>query len=46
VLKPKGKLLIVEPKIHDSAAAFERTIEVTRQADLRLIRATDTLQEK
>ncbi len=35
VLKPKGKLLIVEPKIHVSATAFEKTIEVARQAGLR-----------
>ena len=34
VLKPKGKLLIVEPKMHVSAAAFEKTIEVARQAGL------------
>jgi len=36
-LKPKGKLLIVEPKMHVSAAAFEKTIEVARQAGLRPI---------
>jgi ubiquinone/menaquinone biosynthesis C-methylase UbiE len=34
VLKPNGKLLIVEPMIHVSATAFEKTIEVARQADL------------
>jgi ubiquinone/menaquinone biosynthesis C-methylase UbiE len=34
VLKPKGKLLIVEPKMHVSAAAFDKTIEVARQAGL------------
>ena len=34
ILKPNGKLLVVEPKIHVSAAAFERTIEVARQAGL------------
>ena len=34
ILKPKGKLLVVEPKMHVSAAAFEKTIEVARQADL------------
>ncbi len=37
LLKPKGKLLIVEPKMHVSAAAFEKTIEVARQAGLRPI---------
>jgi ubiquinone/menaquinone biosynthesis C-methylase UbiE len=37
VLKPKGKLLVVEPKMHVSAAAFEKTIEVARQAGLRFI---------
>jgi ubiquinone/menaquinone biosynthesis C-methylase UbiE len=36
-LKPRGKLLIVEPKMHVSAAAFEKTIEVARQAGLRSI---------
>lgn len=34
MLKPKGKLLVVEPKIHVSAAAFERTIEVAEKAGL------------
>jgi ubiquinone/menaquinone biosynthesis C-methylase UbiE len=34
ILKPKGKLLIVEPKMHVSATAFEKTIEVARQAGL------------
>jgi ubiquinone/menaquinone biosynthesis C-methylase UbiE len=34
VLKPKGKLLIVEPKMHVSATAFEKTIEVARHAGL------------
>jgi ubiquinone/menaquinone biosynthesis C-methylase UbiE len=33
-LKPKGKLLVVEPKFHVSANAFEKTIEVARQAGL------------
>jgi ubiquinone/menaquinone biosynthesis C-methylase UbiE len=35
LLKPKGKLLIVEPKFHVSAAAFEKTIAIARQAGLR-----------
>jgi ubiquinone/menaquinone biosynthesis C-methylase UbiE len=34
VLKPKGKLLVVEPKFHVSATAFERTIDIARQAGL------------
>jgi ubiquinone/menaquinone biosynthesis C-methylase UbiE len=34
LLKPKGKLLIVEPKFHVSATAFEKTIEVALQAGL------------
>jgi ubiquinone/menaquinone biosynthesis C-methylase UbiE len=34
VLKPKGKLLIVEPKMHVSATAFEKTIHVARHAGL------------
>ena len=33
-LKPRGKLLIVEPKMHVSAAAFEKTIDIARQAGL------------
>jgi ubiquinone/menaquinone biosynthesis C-methylase UbiE len=37
VLKPKGKLLIVEPMLHVSATAFERTIEVARQAGLKAV---------
>jgi len=37
VLKPKGKLLVVEPKFHVSATAFEKTIEVARQAGLNPI---------
>lgn len=34
VLKSKGKLLIVEPKFHVSAAAFEMTIAIAQQAGL------------
>ncbi len=34
VLKPKGKLLVVEPMFHVSASAFERTIDIARQAGL------------
>jgi len=37
VLKPNGKLLIVEPMFHVSATAFEKTIEVARQAGLSSI---------
>jgi len=37
VLKPKGKLLIVEPKMHVSPAAFEKTIDIARQAGLTTI---------
>jgi hypothetical protein len=36
-LKPRGKLLIVEPKMHVSAAAFEKTIDIARQAGLKPI---------
>jgi ubiquinone/menaquinone biosynthesis C-methylase UbiE len=35
LLKPKGKLLVVEPKMHVSATAFEKTIEVAQQAGLK-----------
>ena len=31
ILKPKGRLLVVEPKMHVSAAAFEKTIDIARQ---------------
>ncbi len=37
VLKPNGKLLIVEPKMHVSADAFEKTIDIARQVGLRII---------
>jgi ubiquinone/menaquinone biosynthesis C-methylase UbiE len=37
ILKPKGKLLVVEPMFHVSATAFGKTIEVARQAGLRPI---------
>lgn len=37
LLKPGGKLLIVEPKIHVPAAAFEKTIEIAQQAGLKAI---------
>ena len=33
-LKPRGKLLVVEPKMHVSADAFEKTIDIARQAGL------------
>jgi 2-polyprenyl-3-methyl-5-hydroxy-6-metoxy-1,4-benzoquinol methylase len=33
-IKPKGKLLIVEPKLHVSATAFEKTIEAAHKAGL------------
>ena len=32
LLKPKGKLLVVEPKLHVSATAFEKTTEVAEKA--------------
>jgi ubiquinone/menaquinone biosynthesis C-methylase UbiE len=35
LLKPRGKLLIVEPKMHVSPAAFDKTIEIARQAGLK-----------
>ena len=34
LLKPKGKLLVVEPKIHVSEDDFEKTIAIARQAGL------------
>jgi len=37
LLKPEGKLLIVEPKMHVSAVDFERTVWVARQAGLKII---------
>jgi ubiquinone/menaquinone biosynthesis C-methylase UbiE len=37
LLKPKGKLLIVEPKLHVSALSFKRTLEAAQLAGLRPI---------
>jgi len=37
ILKPKGKLLIVEPKIHVSASSFKKTLEAARLAGLKPI---------
>jgi ubiquinone/menaquinone biosynthesis C-methylase UbiE len=37
LLKPRGKMLIVEPKMHVSADAFERTIEIAQQVGLKPI---------
>jgi ubiquinone/menaquinone biosynthesis C-methylase UbiE len=37
LLKPKGKLLIVEPKFHVSASAFKKTLEAAQQAGLNPI---------
>jgi len=34
ILKPKGRLLVVEPMFHVSANTFERTIEVAEKAGL------------
>lgn len=41
LLKPGGKLLVVEPRMHVSAAAFEKTIEIARRAGLRAIDGPD-----
>jgi len=37
LLKPKGKLLVVEPKFHVSASSFEKTRDVALQAGLKPI---------
>jgi 2-polyprenyl-3-methyl-5-hydroxy-6-metoxy-1,4-benzoquinol methylase len=37
LLKPKGKMLIVEPKFHVSASAFRKTFEATQQASFNPI---------
>ncbi len=37
ILKPEGKLLIVEPKFHVSASAFERTVQLAKQSGLKPI---------
>ena len=37
LLKPKGKLLVVEPKIHVSKDDFEKTIAILQQAGLSSI---------
>ena len=38
IVKPKGKLLVVEPKFHVSASAFKRTIEAAQIAGFKPIR--------
>jgi SAM-dependent methyltransferase len=35
LLKPKGKLLIVEPKFHVSASSFQKTLEVAQLAGMK-----------
>lgn len=37
ILKPQGKLLIVEPKFHVSKSSFEETIKIAQSAGLRPI---------
>ncbi len=37
LLKPKGRLLIVEPKHHVSKASFEETVEAAELTGLRLV---------
>jgi ubiquinone/menaquinone biosynthesis C-methylase UbiE len=37
ILKPRGKLLIVEPKIHVSKSSFEETINMAQSAGLKPI---------
>lgn len=37
LLKPRGKLLIVEPKMHVSAEAFKKTVEVARRAGMKIV---------
>jgi FkbM family methyltransferase len=37
LLNPKGKLLIVEPKIHVSASSFENTLKAAQFAKLKIV---------
>jgi 2-polyprenyl-3-methyl-5-hydroxy-6-metoxy-1,4-benzoquinol methylase len=37
ILKPRGKLLIVEPKFHVSASSFKRTLEAAQLAGMKPI---------
>ena len=37
LLKPNGKLLIVEPKIHVSASSFKKTLDAAKVAGLKPI---------
>jgi ubiquinone/menaquinone biosynthesis C-methylase UbiE len=37
LLKPAGRLLLVEPKLHVTRNSFERTVEVCRAAGFRLL---------
>ena len=42
-MKPGGKLLIVEPRFHVSAEAFDKTIEILSNYDLTLLKRRSTL---
>jgi len=37
LLKPKGRFLIVEPKLHVSKSSFEETVEVAESTGLRVV---------
>ena len=37
ILKPNGKLLIVEPKFHISKTAFDETVKIAQSAGLKLV---------
>jgi ubiquinone/menaquinone biosynthesis C-methylase UbiE len=37
LVKPRGRILIVEPKLHVSRSSFEETVEVAEATGLRLI---------
>ena len=37
LLKPRGRFLIVEPKLHVSKSSFEETVEIAESTGLRLI---------
>ena len=46
LLKPKGKMLIVEPPFHVSETAFKTTLESAEKAGLRLLRRPKMLLQK
>jgi ubiquinone/menaquinone biosynthesis C-methylase UbiE len=45
-LKPGGKLLIVEPRFHVSAEAFDKTIEILAKYNLTMLKRRSTIMNR